>query len=126
MLWHLCRFRSAGVGQSPTSGWCNSLLALLLPEGFKRRELVPRAENIVGLLIINRDIDNHPMKRPRLYAGDLKEIVDAAKEQQIGLLSTVELYKIAIAVMDGALTKEEARALLKQPGRVEFRGPERK
>ncbi len=37
------------------------------------------------------------MKRPRLYSGDLEEIVEAAKEQGIGLLSTVDLYKIAVA-----------------------------
>lgn len=87
---------------------------------FKRRDLVPDASDIRGLLVVNYDIDTHPMKRPRLYSGDLEEIVQGAKEQSIGLLSTVELYKIAVAAKDGKLSKEEARKIIKQPGRIEY------
>ena len=47
----------------------------------------------------------HPARRPRLYAGDSEEIVQAAKDQDIGLLSTVELYKIAIAVKNGVMSR---------------------
>lgn len=87
---------------------------------FKRKDLIPDASNITGLLVVNHDIDTHPMKRPRLYSGDLEEIVEAAKDQGIGLLSTVELYKIAVAAKDGKLSREEARKIIKQPGRIEF------
>jgi len=87
---------------------------------FKRRDLVPDANTIQGLLIINYDIDTHPSSRPRLYIGDAEEIVRAAKDQDIGLLSTVELYKIAIAVKDGVISKEEAKFLVRQTGRIEY------
>ena len=87
---------------------------------FKRRDLIPDASNITGLLLVNYDIGTHPMKRPRLYSGDLEEIVEGAKDQRIGLPSTVELYKIAIAAKDGKLLKEEARKIIKQPGRIEY------
>jgi len=87
---------------------------------FKRRDLIPDASDITGLLVVNHDIDTHPMKRPRLYSGGLEEIVEGAKEQGIGLLSTVELYKIAVAAKDGKLSKEEARKIIKQPGRIEY------
>jgi hypothetical protein len=88
---------------------------------FKRRELVPDTSNISGLLIVNYDIDTNPRQRPKLYAGDAEEIVAAAREQSIGLLSTVELYNIAVAVKDGVITKEDGRTLIKGVGRIEFR-----
>lgn len=116
---------TATRGKNPKVKEYNDILGRITTI-FKRRDLVPQTKKIYGLLIMNYDIENHPLKRPRLYTGDLEEIVDAAQEQEIGLVSTVELYKIAIAVKDGVLTKEEARAQLKKPGRVEFRGPERK
>ncbi len=88
---------------------------------FKRRDLVPDSSNITGLLILNFDIKTNPMQRPQLYGGEDEDIVETAKERNIGLLSTVELYKIAIAVKDGAITREQARDLIKQSGRIEFR-----
>jgi hypothetical protein len=87
---------------------------------FKRRDLVPDAKNISGLLIVNYDIDTHPFKRPRLYTGDAEEIVGAAIEQSIGLLSTVELYKILIAAKEGLITKDDARKYIKKYGRIEY------
>jgi len=89
---------------------------------FKRRDLVPDASKISGLLVVNYDIDTHARKRPRLYSGEAEEIVAAAKDQNIGLLSTVELYDIAIAAKDNLITREEARRLIKQFGRIEFKG----
>jgi hypothetical protein len=89
---------------------------------FKRRDLVPDASTIQGLLVINHDIDSHPARRPNLYAGDAEEIVRAARDQDIGILSTVELYKIAIAVKNGVMSKGEARGLIKQKGRIEYTG----
>lgn len=86
---------------------------------FKRRELVPDAKNISGLLILNYDIDTHPLRRPRMYTGADDHIAESAKDQSIGLLSTVELYKIAIAAKDGVITKEQARGLIKRFGRIE-------
>ncbi len=87
---------------------------------FKRQELRPEGKNITGLLILNYDTDTHPMKRPRLYTGELEEIAEGAKESEIGLLSTVELYKIAIAVKEGRMSKKDARAAIKQAGRIEL------
>jgi hypothetical protein len=88
---------------------------------FKRRELVPDASKISGLLILNYDLDTHPFKRPRVYTGDAEEIVKASEDQNIGLLSTVELYKMLIAVKEGKLSPDAARTLLRQPGRIEFK-----
>jgi len=87
---------------------------------FKRRDLVPDASAIQGLLVINHDIDTHPARRPKLYSGDAEEIVEAAKDHDIGVLSTVELYKLAIGVKDGSLSKEDARKVIKQTGRIEY------
>jgi hypothetical protein len=86
----------------------------------RRPDLSSKSENLSGLLIINHDLATHPMKRPRLYAGDEEEIVAAAREYRIGLLSTVELYKIAIAVKDGRLSPEEGRRIIETFGRIEF------
>jgi len=89
---------------------------------FKRSDLVPEQDRsrISGLLVVNYDIDNHPSRRPRLYSGDLEHIVEAAKDSSIGLLSTVELHKVAMAVKRGELTKESARSILRQFGRIEY------
>lgn len=90
---------------------------------FKRSDLVPEQDKsrISGLLIVNFDIDNNPSRRPRLYSGDLEHIVEAAKESSIGILSTVELHKIAMAVKQGDLSPESARSLLRQFGRIEYK-----
>ena len=87
---------------------------------YKRKDLVPDSERVTGLLILNYDIETHPLHRPRLYSGGEEEYVSAAKDNSIGLLSTVELYKIAIAAKDGVISKENARELIKQFGRIEF------
>jgi hypothetical protein len=91
---------------------------------YKRKDLVPESQGVTGLLVLNYDIDTHPWRRPRLYSGGDEEFVAAAKASGIGLLSTVELYKIAIAAKDGAISKEEARRLVKQFGRIEFKSSE--
>jgi hypothetical protein len=90
---------------------------------FKRSDLVPDRDKsrISGLLVVNYDIENHPAQRPQLYSGDLEHIVEAAKDSSIGLLSTVELHKIAMAVKQGSLSKESSRALLGQFGRIEYK-----
>jgi hypothetical protein len=86
----------------------------------RRRGLVPDSEKLSGLLIVNHDIVNHPFKRPRIYSGEGEEIVTAAKEHRIGLLSTVELYRIAIAVKNGVMSPEDGRARIARYGRIEF------
>jgi hypothetical protein len=93
---------------------------------FKRQgELVPpQGATVQGLLVLNYDIENHPAKRPKVYTGEEEHIVESALDQGIGLLSTVELHKIVVAVKEGRLTKNDARALLKKSGRIEF-GAER-
>ena len=100
--------------KNPKSKEYNDLLGRMSTI-FKRRDLVPDPENISGLLIVT-----NPTQRPKLYGGEAEEIVDAAKDQNIGLLSTQELHKIAIAAKDGVITNEQARALIKGFGRIEF------
>jgi hypothetical protein len=89
---------------------------------FKHRDLVPDTTNATGLLVLGYDIDTHPFKRPRAFTGGEEEIALAAKEHGIGLLSTVELYKIAVAVKDGELSRDRARELVKESGRIEYGG----
>jgi hypothetical protein len=89
---------------------------------YKRRgdlEL-PDGANVRGLLVLNYDMNNHPTKRPKIYSGDDQHISQAAIEQGIGLLSTVELHKIIVSVKEGIISKSDAREILKQPGRIEF------
>ena len=90
---------------------------------FKRRDLVPDASSVSGLLILNHDLETHPTRRPRIYTGDQEEISEAAAENEIGLISSVDLYRILVAVKDGLLERGAARDLLKQAGRIEFPTP---
>jgi hypothetical protein len=82
--------------------------------------VLPDAATLSGLLVLNYDIDTHPANRPRAYAAEDEHIVETAAEQGIGLLSTVELHKIVVAVKEERLTKVAARQILRRPGRIEF------
>ncbi len=79
-----------------------------------------------GLLIINHDRLSYPFSRPKLYTGDLEEYVKAAKESGISIVSTVELYKIAMAVKEKGLNQKQARDILKQGGRIVFKPNKKK
>lgn len=81
---------------------------------------LPANATVSGLLVLNYDIDNHPSKRPRVYTGEDEHIAEAAIDQGIGLLSTVELYKMVKAVKEGHLTRADARGILRKPGRIEY------
>jgi hypothetical protein len=80
---------------------------------FRHREHAADSENVSGLLIVNYDLANRSFRPPRLFTGAAQEMVKAAVEKRIGLLSTVELYRIAIAVKDGHLSATDGRALIK-------------
>ena len=47
-------------------------------------------------------------------------VIEAATGQRIGLLSTVELYKLVVAVKDSFMSKAAAMQILKKPGRIEL------
>jgi hypothetical protein len=81
---------------------------------------LPDGVTVSGLLVLNYDIETHPAKRPRVYTGELEHIVESAVEQGIGLLSTVELHRIVMAVKEGSLTKDAARATIRKAGRIEY------
>lgn len=83
---------------------------------FKRHDLVPDSSKLSGLLILNYDAKTHPDRRPTLYSGEDADIGSAAKGAQIGILSTVELYKLAREVMFERMTKDEARFRIKEFG----------
>jgi hypothetical protein len=89
---------------------------------YKRQSdlVLPSGVDIGGLLVLNYDIETHPSRRPRVYIGEDAHIVETAAEQNIGILSTVELHKIVMAVKKAVLTKGAARELLKKPGRIEY------
>src|SRR5207245_11190992 len=81
---------------------------------------LPMSATVSGLLVLSYDLKNHPARRPKAYTGELEHIVQSADENSIGLLSTVELHKIVVAVKEGILSKVDARNLLKRSGRIEF------
>jgi hypothetical protein len=91
---------------------------------YKRQtDLIPEGiSNVSGLLVLNYDYERHPDRRPKAYTGEWEHIIESAIEQSIGILSTVELHKIIMAVKKGNLTKEHARLILKKPGRIEYDG----
>lgn len=112
---------SGTVHKNPKIKEFNDILARLATIYKRRCDLVlPEAENVCGLLILNYDIDTHPSKRPRLYTGEDEHITETAVEQGIGLLSTVDLHKIIMAVIEGSLSKKEAREIVRRPGRIKF------
>lgn len=101
----------------------NDILARIATIYKRKTDLIPKGvTNVSGLLVLNYDLDHHPAKRPKVYTGDLEHIVETATEQNIGLLSTVELHMLLVAVKEGKLTKDAARALIKRPGRIEYVG----
>jgi len=75
--------------------------------------------NARGLLIINFDYNKHPFERGMVYADSADLFSDDPDD--IGVLSTVELFKILKAVKDKLLSKEEARKIIKQPNRILFK-----
>ncbi len=79
-----------------------------------------KVTNVSGLLIANQDRKTHPDRRPKLYMGDQEEIVEAATDERISILSTVELYNIAIDVKEKRLEAKDARDIIKQGGRIEY------
>jgi hypothetical protein len=111
---------SATKNKNPKTKEYNDLLGRMSTI-YKRRDLVPNADKVTGLLVLNYDIDTHPFKRPKVYTGQDEEFMLAAADHGIGILSTVELHRIAMAVKERGLSKEKARDLIKKPGRIEYR-----
>ena len=69
-----------------------------------------------GLLIVNYDISKHPFRRTEIYKDSPELLKD--KDGEVGVLSSVELYKIAMAVKGGKIKKKDARNKIKKTGRI--------
>jgi hypothetical protein len=112
---------SATVNKNPKTKEYGDLLARRSTI-FQRRALMPEVDPSIvsGLLVLNFDIKTNPDKRPIIYGGGEQEFVGAAEENSIGLLSTVDLYRIAVDVKDGRLSREEARKVIRQFGRIVY------
>ena len=82
--------------------------------------LPPEVTQVSGLLVLNFDCQRPPSNRPKAYTGEFEHIIESAAEHEIGILSTVELHKIIVAVKNGQLRKEEARSRLKKFGRIVY------
>jgi hypothetical protein len=109
------------VNKNPKIKEFNDILGRLTTIYKRRSDLIlPEGLTVDGLLVLNHDIDTHPAKRPIVYSGDDQHIVEAAVEHGIGILSTVELHRIVVAVMENRLSKDAARAMIRKPGRIEF------
>jgi len=86
----------------------------------QRADLRPERSRWTGMLIINHDLKTQPSRRPLLYSGGEEEVVKAAAENEIAVVSTVELHRIAMAVKEGKLDQKQARMILKRFGRIEL------
>jgi hypothetical protein len=107
--------------QNPKVKEFNDILARMATIYKRKSDLpLPPDAALSGLLILNYDVGTHPSKRPTMYTGEDEHIIDTAIEQNIGLLSTVELHKIIVDVKAGKLTKAAAREILKKFGRIEY------
>jgi hypothetical protein len=71
-----------------------------------------------GLLISNHHSGREPERRPKPYEGN-SDILGQAKEMDIGLLSTYDLFLLVQRVDAGELSKEHARELIKQAGIID-------
>lgn len=71
-----------------------------------------------GLLIVNYDSSKHPFRRTEIYKDSPELLKD--EDGVVGVLSTVELYKIAMAVKRRKMKKENARNKIKKTGRITF------
>ncbi len=113
---------SGTVHQNPKIKEFNDILARVATIYRRKGELVlPAAANVSGLLVLNYDTDRHPSLRQAVYtAGEDEHIIQTAVDQNIGILSTVELNKILVAVKDDQITKAEARNLIRKPGRIGY------
>ena len=70
-----------------------------------------------GALIVNHDIENDPEDRRVPYADE-----DAEQLDDLIFIDTRVLHKLTTAIIDGALSAEEAKKILLKKGRVEFKG----
>jgi hypothetical protein len=112
---------SGTVNKNPKVKEFNDILGRMATLYKRQSDLVlPLGVDVGGLLVLNYDIETHPSRRPRVYTGEDVHIVETAAEQNIGILSTVELHRIVMGVKKGILTKNAAREFLKKPGRIEY------
>src|SRR6266852_8257510 len=109
------------VNVNPKAQEFNAIAGRMMSIYKRKTDLtLPEGVTVKGLLVLNYDTLRHPSSRPKAYTGELEHLVKSAEEQDIGILSTVELHKIIVAVMEGLLSPEDARNVLKTSGRIEF------
>jgi hypothetical protein len=104
---------------NPKAKEFNDILGRIATIYKRKTDLIPPGlSNVSSLLVLNYHCQRHPSKRPQAYTGELEHLVESAVEQNIGVLSTVDLHRIIVAVKSNILTKEDARSILKVPGRI--------
>ncbi len=72
-----------------------------------------------GLLVVNYDSSKHPFRRTEIYKDSPELLED--EDGVVGVLSTVELYRIAVAVKRQKIKKEDARNKINKTGRITFK-----
>ena len=104
------------VRQNPKIKEFNDILGRMATIYKRKTDLpLPATADMSGLLVLSYDHQTIPSKRPKAYTGEDNHIVETALAQNIGILSTVELHKVVMAVRNGVLTKPEARVRRKKP-----------
>lgn len=104
----LCEVKGT-IKQNPPESYYSQLLKHL------RKSNDP---NLNGLLVVNYDYKTHPYKRIKIYK-DSEELFSDDSEG-VGVLSTVDLYRLTIDVKNGLLSKDEARKIIKKSNRIEY------
>jgi hypothetical protein len=93
----------------------------------RRRAKEPGREDVEGLdvsglLVMNQYVLQEPMKRPRLYEGN-EQSQALARDMDITVMSTWDLFQLVRSVEEGRVSKEDARRSVETPGVVEL-GPD--
>lgn len=78
-------------------------------------------KTLKGLLIVNYDYNTHPFNRVRIYNDHENENEEGLfSVDDIGIISTVDLYRVATDVKKGVLSQADAKKILKLPYRIQY------
>jgi len=102
-----------GIGGTSTDSDCSQISKIRYRRGKQRK-----VYDVYGLYIVNHQLNLPP--QDRAYPPFTKQQIQDAINDERGLLTTYELFKLFFYIKDGFVTKEAARASLLEYGLVTF------
>lgn len=102
-----------GIGGTSTDSDCSQISKIRYRRGKQRK-----AYDVYGLYIVNHQLNLQP--QDRAYPPFTEQQIQDARNDERGLLTTYELFKLYFYIQDGFVTKEAARASLLEYGLVAF------